>query len=145
MRSQFGGELNALLDAAENVLLLQLAFHEILHGSTESQEVLMDRLEAGNLDPPIDMVTDCASVFEAIKAAEVGNPSEASLKLHLLSIRNRMERGVLRSLYWTDTRNMLADGLTKGECSRSILQRAMHHGKLTIAKFDNPTRRCQRT
>ena len=36
--------------------------------------------------------------FHAITAAEVGNPTEASLKLHLRSIRNRMERGALRAL-----------------------------------------------
>ena len=47
VRSTFGGELNALLDAAENVLLMQLALHEIFHGTDETQEVLMDRLECG--------------------------------------------------------------------------------------------------
>ena len=96
----------------------------------------MDGLEACALDPPVDVVTDSASVLEAIKAADVGNLTEASLKLHLLSLRNRMERGVLRALYWTDTRNMLADGFAKGECSRSMLQRAMHHCKLKMEQFE---------
>ena len=82
VRSTFGGELNALLDTAENVLLMQLAYHDILYGCEEDAEGLMARLEAGELQPPCDFVTDWASVFEAIRAAGLATPTEASLKLH---------------------------------------------------------------
>ena len=108
---------------------MQLAYHQIFSGCEESADEPMDRMEAGALQPPVDSVTDCASVYEAIKAAELTTPTEASLKLHLLSLCNRMEGDVLRALYWVDTRNMLADGLTKGECSRTILRRAMQSGR----------------
>ena len=67
-------------------MLMQLAYHEIFDGCEESAEVLMERLEAGELAPPVDFVTDCASVFEAIRAAELTTPKEASLKLHFLSL-----------------------------------------------------------
>ena len=59
-------------------------------------------------------------------------PQEASLKLHLITIRDRLARGLLRSLSWTDTRDMVADALTKGGIDRTMLIQAMR-GSVTLA------------
>ena len=89
----------------------------------------MARLEAGKLDPPIELVGDARSVFDALKASDVCDPAEASLKLHLISVRARLESGLVRKLWWCDTRDMLADALTKGGIGRALLRAAKHDGK----------------
>ena len=44
VRSTYSAELNALLDSVENILLLQLALHQILHGTAEGTETMLLRL-----------------------------------------------------------------------------------------------------
>ena len=67
------------------------------------------------------MVTDARSVFDSLAAADVGTLQEGSLVLHLLSLRDRLMSQTLKRAWWTDTRDMLADGLTKGSVSRQQL------------------------
>ena len=102
----------------------------------------MARLEAGKLDPPIQLVGDARSVFDALKASDVCDPAEASLKLHLISVRARLESGLVRTLWWCDTRDMLADALTKGGIDRKLLMKAMDKGLLFIT---HETLSCVRT
>ena len=64
-------------------------------------------------------------------ATDVCTPQEASSKLHLIAIRDRLTRGMIRSLSWTDTRDMVADPLTKGGVDRTLLTQVMD-GQLTI-------------
>ena len=125
MRSTFAAELNALIDAIESLLLLQLMLHQIYCGAHESAEQLIVKLENGSLYPNIDIFIDAKSVKDAISVSEVCTPQEASLKTHLIAIRDRLSRGLLRSISWTDTRDMLADGLTKGSVDRGPLRAAM--------------------
>ena len=41
--------------------------------------------------------------------------------LHLISLRDRLIQGIIRRMLWVDTRDMLADGLTKGGIDRTLL------------------------
>ena len=141
VRSTFAAELNSLLDSIETVILVQLALHQIFCGTDESPDELLQHLESGSLYPPIEFVIDAQSVFDALNVLDVCTPQETSLKLHLIAIRNRLERGVIRALWWCDTRDMLADALTKGGIDRKLLVRAMHQGKLTVT---HPVKRCVR-
>ena len=131
VRSTFAAELNALIDSIETLILLQLLLHQIYCGTEESNEELLVKLECGGLYPPIDLLVDAKSVSDAVAAPDTCTPQEASLKLHIKTIRDRLARGLLRSLSWCDTRDMLADGLTKGGVDRSALSLAMS-GKLKI-------------
>ena len=125
VRSTFSAELNAFLDSIETLLLLQMTLHQVYCGTDESIEDMLIRLEQGSLYPPMDGMLDARSVTEALAAADCTTPQEASLKLHLLAIRDRLARGVLRSVSWCDTRDMLGDGLTKGGVDRELLKNAM--------------------
>ena len=78
-------------------------------------------MEMGQFYPPIDVCVDAKAVFDAIAASDVCDPADGSLKLHLISVRDRMATGMIRFLYWLDTRCMLADGLTKGGIDRTLL------------------------
>jgi hypothetical protein len=132
VRSTFAAELNALIDSIETLILLQLALHQVYCGTLESADVLLQRMETGGLYPPIDLLVDAQSVSDAVAAPDVCTPQEASLKLHLITIRDRLARGLLRSLSWTDTRDMVADALTKGGIDRTMLVQAMQ-GSVTLA------------
>ena len=102
-----------------------MTLHQVYCGTDEPAEELLIRLEQGSLYPPIDAVLDARSVTDAVAASDCTTPQEASLKLHLLAIRDRLARGLLRSVSWCDTRDMLGDGLTKGGIDRKLLQDAM--------------------
>ena len=125
VRSTFAAELNALIDSIETLILLQLTLHQIYCGTDESVEELLARLEAGQLYPPVDVVVDAKSVSDAISASDVCTPQESSLRIHLIAIRDRLSRGLLRSLSWGDTRDMVADALTKGGVDRTVIRKAM--------------------
>ena len=131
VRSTFAAELNALIDTIESLLLLQLILHQCYCGTDEDAEQLIIKLEAGKLYPPIDVFVDAKSVSDAISANELCTPQESSLKVHLIAIRDRLQRGLLRSISWTDTRDMLADALTKGGIDRGMIQSAMQ-GRLRM-------------
>jgi len=125
VRSTFAAELNALIDSIETLILLQLVFHQVYCGTRETVDQLLTKLEHGGLYPPIDLMVDAKSVSDAIAASEICTPQEASLKLHLITIRDRLTRGLLRSLSWSDTRGMVADALTKGGIDRTMLTQVM--------------------
>ena len=74
---------------------------------------------------PITVAIDAASVFEAIVADPVKVPAEKSLFLHLLWVRELLSRGQLCGWSWIDTRDMIADGLTKGSVERAALHALM--------------------
>ena len=78
MRSTFSAELNALIDALENLLLLQLALHEIFCGVSSDVDDLVQRLEAGRLYPPIECCTDAMSVWQAIVAGTAARHNHAA-------------------------------------------------------------------
>ena len=129
VRSTFSAELNGLIDSIEAMLLLQCTLHQVFCGTDQSAQDMVDLLEHGQLYPPVDLCVDAKAVFDAISASDICDPAESSLKLHLISVRDRMSQGILRFLYWVDTRDMLADGLTKGGIDRALLDAICEHCK----------------
>jgi hypothetical protein len=73
-------------------------------------------------------------VFDAIKAADPCTPLECSLKLHLLDVRDKIACGIIDTLHWADTRDMVADGMTKGGVIRKIIQNAADKGFIQLSK-----------
>ena len=137
VRSTFAGELNALLDSIETMIVIQMILYQLYYGAEESAEVMMEKLEAGALEPRIELAMDARSVFDALAALDVCTPQEASLKLHLIAIRDRIERQMISKIFWTDTRDMLADALTKGGIDRASIRSAMDRG---IHKINHPVK-----
>ena len=123
VRFTFSAELNGLVDSIEQMLLLQCTLHQIYCGTTQSPERMIDLLESGKMYLLLNICVDAKAVYDAIAASDACEPAENSLKLHLISVRDRMMHGLIRKLYWVDTRDMLADGLTKGGIDRLLLHR----------------------
>ena len=113
-------------------MLVQMALHQIYRGTDATAAELSRQLETGSLYPPIDAATDARSVFDAVMASDPADPQECSLKLHLLSLRDRLASGTVRRFFWCDTRDMLADGLTKGGVDRTLLIAASERGSFKM-------------
>ena len=71
------------------------------------------------------LVVDALSFHAAVTASNVKVPAEQSLVVHLRWLRSLLDAGVLSRMVWCDTRDMLADGMTKGAVDRVALHDAM--------------------
>ena len=73
----------------------------------------------------LGLVVDARSVTSAVTASTVKIPAEPSLLLHVNWLRQLLVRKRLGSLWWADTRSMIADGMTKGSVSRDLIAAVM--------------------
>ena len=68
----------------------------------------------------------CKSLYDALKAEETQVPTESSLIMILLQLKELLRVGTMSSLVWCDTRDMVADALNKGTIARhAIMQLAL--------------------
>ena len=140
-RSTFSSELFAGTDAIDAGLLSRLALHELKFGSLDAN-VAREILE-GKRESPIQLhaILDAKSVTAAVAAPVLKTPAEAPLMVHIRWLREHLSRRTFSELWWTDTRSMLADALTKGSIDRSALIQLMN-GKTLI---EHPISRCSMT
>ena len=120
VRSTFGAELNALLDSLEIGKLLCFTLAELLFPNLGLTE-LRNLEDSGKFPIPLQAAVDCKSIFDSLKLPETKLPIEATLILLLLQVKEMLVKGSLQSLWWIDTRDMIADGLNKGLVSRKAL------------------------
>ena len=71
------------------------------------------------------LCVDAKSVFAAVTATFVKQPAERSLLCHVQYLRELLDKRILHYLFSLETRDMSADGLTKGVVSRDLLHEAM--------------------
>ena len=67
------------------------------------------------------LVIDAMGLLSSVAAVKPRAPAEKSLYPHLLWLRDLLIKQILNSISWTDTRDMGADGLTKGSIDRTAL------------------------
>ena len=77
---------------------------------------------------PVEAAVDAMSVFTNITAADIKLPLEESLIAIVMAIREQFSVGHLRTLWWCQTDDMLADALTKGAVHREPLLKALSTG-----------------
>ena len=77
-------------------------------------------------DVPLELhaCCDAQSVFSGITAENVKLPAERHTLYHAQWVRELLDASTLRALWWLDTRDCVADGLTKGCIDRAALVRA---------------------
>ncbi len=102
-------------------------YTEVLHG-VRSAEELARLKDSGHMPMGFAVCLDAKSVFDALKADEPQVPAEVNLLNHLQMIKEWLNRRLLTRLWWTDTRDMVADGLTKGEVERTAICQLLEHG-----------------
>ena len=99
----------------------------------------------------LDLAVDARAVYDAAAAIDACKPEGCSIKLHLISVRDRFAQGIIRRMHWVDTRDMRADGLTKGgifrawshrvsnDCAFKLAHRALTHVKASLGSTTNPS------
>ena len=74
---------------------------------------------------PLVGYLDAISVFAAITASFIKIPAGNAMLSHVQYVRELMDTRVLSASIWTDTRDMIADGTTKGAVDRAELHACM--------------------
>merc|ERR1711933_355046 len=95
--------------------------HEIERGPLHMSQ-LRDITDKSGLCYAVDVITDAKNLLLALEVARMKPPAEKSFYFHLLWMRWKLETGAIRALVWRDTRDMTADGHTKGSISRKALR-----------------------
>ena len=72
------------------------------------------------------MVTDARNLLTALRCTNLHTPAEKNFITHLLWLQCKLRSGVLDALIWSDTRDMTADGHTKGSISRDAIHKVMN-------------------
>ena len=124
-RSTFSSELFAATDATDQGLLNTVILHELENGVLSPQAAR--QIIEGTLpcSVKLGLAMDARSVTSATIAPNVKIPAEPSLLLHVLWLRGLLKSKRLDALYWTDTRTMTADGMTKGAVDRAQIGSVM--------------------
>ena len=86
---------------------------------------MMRAMSEGELPMQIEALTDSYSIFSYLAAAHLKLPAEKSTYFHLAFLREKLMNRLIRSYNWIDTRDMVADGLTKGSSDRTLLSAVM--------------------
>ena len=124
VRSTFTAELLGACDTLDKGTILAQMLHECCAGqmSAISAKQLTER---GGYAVPYILYIDALSVYASITATFIKTPADNSVLFHLKYIRELLDNKVLAAMCWTDTRDMMADGLTKGTIDRQALHEAM--------------------
>ena len=130
-RSTYAAELFSLTEVADVAIHLSSALYEVAHGVQTTETLRLVR--EGGLQSPVAIVVvvDADSVYTSVTAQQIKAPAERSLLIHLQWLRELLDRGTLHTLAWCDTRDMIADALTKGSVDRMRVHAAMG-GQLII-------------
>ena len=83
------------------------------------------RREHGGWAIPAALYINALSVYTAVTATLVKTPADNGVLMHCLYLRELLDHDVLKAIVWLDTRDMVADGLTKGAVDRAALHDLM--------------------
>ena len=131
-RSTFVAELLSGCDAVDRGILLSQMLQEICTGNISVSAARQLR-EYGGYAVPMALYVDAQSVFVSITSTVIKVPADNGVLSHIQYIREFLDTKVLQWIFWVDTRDMCADGLTKGSIQRDALHDLMS-GKLTLER-----------
>jgi len=117
-------------DSFDHGLLLLFILNELAVGVPSKTDARQMR-EYGGFAVPAILCVDALSVFAAVTAVNVKPPAEKGLLAHVQYLREVLDHLLLEALCWWDTRDMTADGMTKGAVEREALHLLME-GELQL-------------
>ena len=130
-RSTFASETLAAVGAVDSLVPLLVSMQEVVHGALNPDQARSLR-ELGGFAFQSELRVDAMNLFYAVTAKYPKLPAEKALYIHVAWLRDLFRRRVPSLLSWCDTRDMVADGLTKGKIDRDALFDAMA-GKCTVS------------
>ena len=130
-RSTYAAELFSLTETVDVSIYLASALYEVAHGVQTTETLRLVR--EGGLQSPVAIVVviDADSVYTSTTALQIKAPAEKSLLVQLQWLRELLDRHVVHTLAWCDTRDMISDALTKGSVDRARIHAAMD-GRLIV-------------
>ena len=129
VRSTFTAETHSVISTVDNAICLATTLHEIVCGPLAWSGAKRLTDEAG-LYFQILVVTDAKNLLSALKVMNLKTPTEKNFLVHLAWLKDKLTCGVLHQLIWCDTRDMNADGHTKGCIKRDLLHSLMDGWRL---------------
>ena len=88
-------------------------------------EALKKCREEGGLALKVTLTIDAESVYKSLTSRDLKTPAEKTLLGHVSWIRELLQNGLIEAMQWCDTRDMTADGHTKGCIDRQVLLEVM--------------------
>ncbi|KAL2093504.1 hypothetical protein ACEWY4_010816 [Coilia grayii] len=114
VRSTLAGETLAMSEGIDNAIFLAMLFSELTSGCTDHS-------------PPIICVTDNHSLVDALKSTK--SVSEKRLRLEISSIKELVQMQKIERVLWSNTKEQLADCLTKKGAPAHQLLKALSDGQ----------------
>jgi hypothetical protein len=108
----FSAELMGACDAADKRILRWQMLHEINTGDCTIENA-KKRRDNGGYSIPMIICIDAMSVFAAVTASFINIPADSGMLSHEQYLRELLDSRVLTAIWWTDTRDMVADGATE--------------------------------
>ena len=133
IRSSYGAELLGASHGFDDAYPTIMTLHELTHGVMKAEELKLFR-EKGGFPMKVNLVIDAESVYKSLSSRDLKVPAEKTLLGHVVWIREMLTLGLIDSIQWCDTRDMTADGHTKGCIDRELLLKLMR-GKQSF-QFD---------
>jgi hypothetical protein len=124
VRSSYAAEALAAAHNLDECYPTLVTLHELQAGPL-SPKALKDVREMGGLCIKVSLTIDAESVYKSLSSKDLKIPTERTLLGHISWIRELMEVGIVHSVQWCDTRDMTADGHTKGCIDRAGLLEVM--------------------
>ena len=84
-------------------------------------EMLKKYGDSGKLPMQVTLTIDAESVYKSLTSLDLKTSAEKTLLGHVMWIRDQLEKGTITQIQWCDTRDMVADGHTKGSVDRKAL------------------------
>ena len=119
-RSTLGAETRALADAVDIGKVICVAVTELKFGPLTTDQARDLELH-GFTSVRLEASTDARSLFDALKSEDSRTPTEVSMVFDLSALREALTIRRIHRIWWVDTRDMLADALTKGIINRAAL------------------------
>ena len=130
IRSSYGAEIVGASHGLDDAFPTLITLVELKSGILKPEQ-LKKYNECGNLPVHAYLTIDAESVYKSITSKELKTPAEKTLLGHVMYLREKLEKGVIQKIQWCDTRDMTADGHTKGCVDRKLLLDLMD-GKQTF-------------
>ena len=130
-RATFAAELFAVLDGIGAALKVTALYEEILTGP-KSAATLAALQDDGKYTLEVHACTDARSVFDSVANPKAVKATEEHLLVHILKLKEFIKNGLVKGLWWVDTRDMVADGLTKGVLDRAAILALTEQGLWTL-------------
>lgn len=124
IRSSYSAETLAATHGLEDAYPTMITLHELRHGILSPEE-LKNLREIGGLGIRVTLTIDAESVYKSLSSRDLKIPTEKSLLGHVSWVRELLAAGIVDNIQWCDTRDMTADGHTKGSIDRAGLIEVM--------------------